>query len=633
MPATQAISRTDATMSTDADSDEIRRATHDLTCQHDLDGNILTANAAAARSLELDLGQLCTTRLQDLLTADARAGWDSYLAAIKTDGVADGMISLRTASGRVRVWQYQNALRIRPDGTAVVRGLARDVTDREEALRALRASERQLRLIIENASDIIGIIDGDGRLQFHSPSTERLLGYAPEALAGRPLSELVHAEDVDRTNEFFQDQSSPDAPVRTIDVRIQHADGSCRWFSIIASSVVRSGKASSTIINARDITDRMLLEAQLEQANRLNSLGRLAATVAHEFNNVLMGIQPFADLMQRPSVSPEMIAKGASHIANSIVRGKRVALDILRFTNPAEPAFTPIDVNEWWQQLEPEMRASTGNSIELTVSFAHPLAILADAAQLSQVLSNLISNARHAMPRGGTLAISGRRGRPGESFAFGLVPNAERFVYITVQDSGTGMTESVLQHAFDPLFTTKQNGGTGLGLAVAHQAVKAHGGHIFVESRPGAGSTFHVFLPATDLTIVAQPAAVQAEHASGRILIVDDEPFIGEGLAELLRDPVTAVAVAQTGVAAVALARTFRPDVAIVDIRLPDIDGFEVSKRLRAGNPEMKILFASGHGAPEAAAYVDRHTGFIQKPFEINGLMAALATLHDRSRS
>jgi two-component system cell cycle sensor histidine kinase/response regulator CckA len=620
-------------MSPDPDSDEIRRATHDLTCQHDLEGNILTANAAAARSLELDLEQLCGMRLQDLLTADALPGWGSYLAAVKTDGVAEGMISLRTVSGRARVWEYRNTLRVQPDGRVVVRGLARDVTDREEALRALRASERQLRLIIENASDIIGIIDGAGRLQFHSPSTERLLGYPPEALAGRQLSELVDAEDVDRTNEFFEEQSSPDAPVRTIDVRVRHADGSCRWFSIIASSVVRSGKATSTIINARDITDRMLLEAQLEQANRLNSLGRLAATVAHEFNNVLMGIQPFADLMQRPGVPPEAIAKGASHITSSILRGKRVALDILRFTNPAEPAFGPVDVVEWWQQLEPEMKASIGNSIELTVSFAQPLAVLADAAQLSQVFSNLISNARHAMPRGGTLTISGRRGRPGESFAFGLVPNAERFVYITVQDSGTGMTAAVLQHAFDPLFTTKQNGGTGLGLAVAHQAVKAHGGHIFVESQPGSGSTFHVFLPATDLTATSQAAAIQAEQPSGRILIVDDEPYIGEGLAELLRDSASAVEVAATGIAAVTLARTFRPELAIVDIRLPDIDGFEVLKRLRADNPEMKVLFASGHGAPDAAAYVDRRTGFIQKPFTIDALMVAIAALDEGGRS
>jgi two-component system cell cycle sensor histidine kinase/response regulator CckA len=242
----------------------------------------------------------------------------------------------------------------------------------------------------------------------------------------------------------------------------------------------------------------MLLEAQLEQAHRLNSLGKLAATVAHEFNNVLMGIQPFADLMKRPNVSHEMLANGARHIANSIARGKRVALDILRFTNPATPSLESIDVAEWWQQLAPEMCVTLGDHITLTSTFAAPLAIHGDAVQLAQVFTNLVSNARDAMPDGGSLRVSARRGRPGESFAVGVVPHPERFVYFTFEDTGIGMTENVLAHAFDPLFTTKPSGSTGLGLAVAHQTMQAHGGHIFVESTSGVGTTFHLFIPAAE---------------------------------------------------------------------------------------------------------------------------------------
>lgn len=382
---------------------------------------------------------------------------------------------------------------------------ARRVTNHEEVLRALRASEQELRCIIENVSDIIGIADSAGRLQFHSPSTERALGYGAEELRAQGLPYFVHPDDLNRVNEFFEEQATPDAPTRTLDFRLRHGDGSWRWFSVVAKPMVREDRVS-ILFNARDVTDRMLLEAQLEQANRLNSLGKLAATVAHEFNNVLMGIQPFADLMKRPNVSHEMLATGARHIANSIARGKRVALDILRFTNPAGPSLDSIDVAEWWQQLVPEMCVTLGDHITLTSTFDAPLEVHGDAVQLAQVFANLISNARDAMPDGGSLRISGRRGRAGESFAAGLVPHPERFVYFTVEDTGVGMTENVLVHAFDPLFTTKPSGSTGLGLAVAHQTMQAHGGHIFVESTPGVGTTFHLFIPATvDATL--PPAA------------------------------------------------------------------------------------------------------------------------------
>jgi len=607
--------------------------THDLICEHDLDGRILRANAAAALSLELPLETLCTKNLRDILADEARPQFDEYLETLRREGVAEGLISVHTARGQTRVWQYRNAVVIDSDGNRIVRGLARDVTEREEALGALRASERQLRSIIENAADIIGMVDASGRLQFHSPSMERLLGYSNEEISGHRFSEFVHEGDVDRANEFFEEQSSPDAPTRTIDFRVRHRDDSWRCFSVVASPVVGSGHSATIIINARDITDRVLLEAQLEQANRLNSLGKLAATVAHEFNNVLMGIQPFADLIKRPGVPPETIAKSARHITSSIVRGKRVALDILRFTNPATPSFEPVDVAEWWRQLAPEMQASVGNNVSVNASFSSPLTILADAAQLSQIFSNLINNARDAMPDGGRLSVSARHGRAGESFPFGLVSNPERFVFFTVEDSGRGMSENVLQHVFEPLFTTKPNGGTGLGLSVAHQVVIAHGGHIFAESTLGAGSKFHVFLPAAEVDDVAEnpPPALDAMPPCDRVLIVDDEPFIAEGLAELLRDCGVEVHIAGTGAAAIQCCLRFQPDLAVVDIKLPDIDGFEVAKRISAKCPGVKILFASGHRATEAASLQSADSGFIQKPFDIQALIAAMAALYDGS--
>lgn len=612
---------------------ELSFGSYELICEHDLDGNILFVNRAAAFALERTAEELCTMNLRDIVVERARAKVDPYLNEVCGESVADGLISVRTRGGRTRIWQYENEL-FTSGGRTVVRGLARDVTEREEALRKVRQSERRFRTIIENGSDIVGIIDRSGRIQYHSPSAERLLGYTAAELAGRPISDLVHHDDLARTNEFFAWQNQVSAATHTIDFRVRHGDGTWRWLSVVGKTVEHGDEADSIIINARDITDRLLLEAQLEQANRVNGLGTLAATVAHEFNNVLMGIQPFAELMRKPDVSAQTIAKGAHHIVNSLARGKRVAQDILRFTHPAEPSLHPVELADWWTHLAPEMEASLADNIAFSASVPPSLSVNADASQLCQVFSNLISNARDAMPRGGKLRVWARRPCTGESFPFGVVPDAERYIHLGVTDSGAGMSPSVLLHAFDPLFTTKQNGGTGLGLAVAHQVVTGHGGHIFAESAPNEGCTFHVFLPAYD------PEPTQIGYGTKtdgrtliirRVLIVDDEQSIVDGVAELLRQRGMAVDEASTGRAAIERIRECEPDVAIVDLRLPDMHGIQVAEGLRQIAPGLRIIFASSHGTTEDVPLRAGHTMLLQKPFNSAELQSAMSELEQWS--
>lgn len=229
----------------------------------------------------------------------------------------------------------------------------------------------------------------------------------------------------------------------------------------------------------------MNVESQLEQADRVASLGRVAATVAHEFNNVLMGIQPFAELLERPNLSNETLTKCAQHIRNSVQRGKAVALEILRFTQPSAPERKALRVNDWLDCLLPEIEAQCDNSTSLQVELpAVSPVIWADAGQLAQVITNLTNNARDAMPLGGTLTIR-----------VGVSETQEQFVQISVIDTGTGIPPEVMKHIFEPLFTTKKNCGTGLGLAVTHQIVQQHGGIIFAESELGSGTAFHIFLP------------------------------------------------------------------------------------------------------------------------------------------
>lgn len=603
---------------------ELSESTHDLLCRHDLDGTLVEVNPAAARALGYTREELEGRRMQDFLDPSHADEFALYLERIARDGVAEGLMRVRTREGELRAWHYRNALHASGVDRPVVRGLARDVTEREVARAALNRSERHFRSIIENISDTITVLDAQGRIQYYSPSMARLLGYDGEELPARLFVDLLHPEDRRAAENFFAAQLEAPDESATLDARILHCDGSWRWLSMVTTSR-REHATPTLIVNGRDVTERRLLLGQLEQANRVNSLGRLAATVAHEFNNVLMGMQPFAELMQRPGISQQAVAKGSGYIVNSIARGKSVALDILRFTQPAQPSLVPLDLASWWERLAPELQVWTGNNIRFEWDVPRDLVVLADAAQLSQVLSNLVSNARDAMRKGGSLRVSARRPAPRETFRFGVVRDPQNFVQISVSDTGVGMTDEVARHAFDPLFTTKQNGGTGLGLAVVHQVVARHGGSIFISTKPDEGTTFHLFLPCGPAATKAAGVIEDEVELRGlRVLLVDDERPIGEGLSAALESYGAVTALASGVVVAKKITEGFRPQAAVVDVKLQDGDGFVLGRELQSAYPGIKIVYASGHADPGNLA---AGCAFLQKPFETSELVARLADL------
>ncbi|MBV9497566.1 MAG: PAS domain S-box protein [Acidobacteria bacterium] len=608
---------------------ELSEATHDLICKHDLEGRILEVNPAACRALGYSREELLTMRFTDLLAPRGVSLFREYLTTIVREGVAEGMLTLCARDGERRHWQYQNTLEVVGVERPVVRGLARDVTERERAIRALHENEAYFRSIIENVSDIVTTIGPAGTIEYHSASVARALGWTAEEFTGRLFRDFIHPDDAPAALTLIEMHHVKPAGADTIDLRVLHRDGSWRWFSITITSRVVDDSVQSVIVNGHDITTSRLLHAQLEQANRVNSLGKLAATVAHEFNNVLMGMLPFAELMQRPNVTPAVVEKGTRYILNSIARGKRVALDILRFTRPAEPTLNPVDLGEWWAHLGSEMHARLSDAIAFDSEIPMGLTILADADQLSQVFSNIIINARDAMPHGGRLQVRARRPQPYERFPFGFVANPSDFAHIEIEDSGSGMSREVVEHVFDPLFTTKQNGGTGLGMAVAHNVVTSHGGSIFVVSKVGVGTTFHLFLPlARSMATVASLPETSNELRVRQALIVDDEPVVAEGIAEMFREDGRMTAVALSGAQCENLLEDLRPDVAVLDVRLPDADGFELGARLRTRFPELRIVFASGD-ADARRMVDDRRCAFLQKPFEVRELFDAIASLEE----
>lgn len=604
----------------------------DLICTHDLEGRILSVNAAACRVLDTPAETLCSMRIQDLLAPSQRAGFAVYLQTMKRKGAAAGRMAVATKDGRRRVWEYRNTLRTEGVASPIVRGVARDITESDDVLNAIRRSEEHFRSIIENASDIIAIVERDGRLRYYSPSVRAVLGHAPDVLIGTLFADLVHQSDQDALSTFLERQISEAAITQTIELRLQHHNGTWRSFEVVAKNLGEKGRGSAIVVNARDITERKLLEAQLAQAHRITGLGNLAATVAHEFNNVLMGMLPFAELLQRPDVSPAMVGKGASHIVNSIERGKRIALDILRYTRPAEPDTQPLDLGEWWKKLAPEAEAMLGNTINLVCNIpTQGTRVLADKTQLSQTLSNLIANARDAITGFGTITVQANEVAADAVFPFGVVADPENFIQISVSDDGSGIAPEILDHIFEPLFTTKRNGGTGLGLAVAHQVLASHHGQIFVESQVGIGTTFHLFLPIARSAPAESSETVQANHQprAKRLMMIEDEPLIVDGIRQLLSFEGIEVDAVDCGSEAVAAVARFRPDIVLLDFGLPDMDGVEVYSRIRMVEPSLPVIFATGHGDRRLIqeGLGDSRTRFLQKPFEMAALMEVIAEL------
>ena len=252
------------------------------------------------------------------------------------------------------------------------------------------------------------------------------------------------------------------------------------------------GRIAGAVVTFRDVSAQKQMERQIEQAARVESLGRVSASVAHEFNNLLMGLGPFAEVLRRKATEDTTLQKAVAHVIHAVRRGQRLTDEILRFTKAEAPRIARVDLAAFLEELSDEARGIlTGR--ELEVELPEGLEICADADQLAQVMLNLVTNARDATSEHGLVAIGAA---PASSIPFlrEELPNAERLAALYVRDNGRGIAPEARHRIFEPFFTTRKSGGTGLGLAIACRIVSEHGGQILVESEVGKGATFYVVL-------------------------------------------------------------------------------------------------------------------------------------------
>jgi len=512
------------------------------------------------------------------------------------------------------------ALPLRYGSRDAVQVIARDISEKVRARQALEASEQRYRELVDDISEILFTVDLDGRFVSLSRSFERSTGYRIEEWIGRPFTEL------------FLPHSVPEAVDHFAQV-LQGKAGIIREYNLVArtGAVVSmeiswqpryvDGVVAGTIGMARDVTEHRNINRKLEEARRLSSLGQLAASLAHEFNNVLMGIQPFIEVIGRQVGTSSAVTSALGHITRAVARGKRASQEVLRFANPKEPQLSPIDIQSWLPNLLAQMAAAIPSNIALSSSMDPDVRFIrADREHLEQVITNLVFNARDAIVGTGTIQVDVASAcSPGSSSA------EAKFVQISVTDDGPGIAPAIIDRIFEPLFTTKRN-GTGLGLAIARRLIEGHCGMLTAENLPQGGSAFHLLVPAAEAPAMSTQPLACATPGVTRILLIEDDLSVGTGLEELLNSEGYEATWVKTAGDACDAARRTRPHVAIIDVNLPDGNGVDLLPLLRAQNSELPIVFSTGHVELNLSNESNRVVS-LMKPYEIGDLLQAIGAV------
>jgi len=541
-------------------------------------------------------------------------------------------LTLATRDGQSRQVEFVSTA-YSADSRRVIQCNLRDITARKQAERAL--AESQLRLELAIQASHVGPWEWDLVTQEHycSPEWKNQIGHAGDTFSHQ-LSEWenrLHPEDHDRV--MAEVQAYLAKPVNGLDLefRLRHKDGSYRWINS-RSQLFRdaTGHARRLLGCHLDITERKSLEEQFRQAQKMESIGRLAGGVAHDFNNLLTIILGYSEVLLGDSTLDEMTQDALTEIKKAGERASSLTRQLLAFSRKQVLEPSVLDFNLVVSDCEKILKRLLGADVELVTRLSPDLGqVRADASQLEQALLNLAINARDAMPQGGKLTLETGSIELDEAYAHqhpGVKPG--RHLILTVSDTGSGMDENTKTHIFEPFFTTKEQGkGTGLGLAMVFGFIKQSGGHVSVISEPGQGSTFKIYLPEVESAPSLADGGAAGQNASAgseTILLVEDEAGVRTLARLILQNRGYTVLAASRGDEALALAQTHPGaiDLLISDVVMPVMGGRELADKVAVLRPRIKTLFMSGYTDDTVMRHgiLASETAFLHKPFTVEAL-------------
>jgi len=508
----------------------------------------------------------------------------------------------------------------------------------QRAQDALRASEERYRTLVDSALDGIVIHAGD-RVAFANRAVAAMLGFAgPAALVGQPLESFVHPDDLASVHDRVRRVLAGEAVAYPVEIRYVKRDGTELPVENTGALVTYEGKPAILAV-VRDITarkraeeEKAALEAQLQQAQKMELVGRLAGGVAHDFNNMLGVILGHAEVALG-RVGPDQPLHGhLAEIRKAAERSADLTRQLLAFARKQTIAPKVLDLNETVEGMLKMLRRLIGEDIDLTWQPEAGLwPVRVDPSQLDQILANLCLNARDAIADVGKMTIETATSVFDADYCAahaGFVPG--EYVRLAVSDDGCGMDKETLAHVFEPFFTTKRVGmGTGLGLAMVYGIVKQNNGFINAYSEPGHGTTFSIYLPrhaGKAEQARSEDAAEPLVRGHETILLVEDERAILEMTKEMLELHGYVVLAAGTPGAAIRMAREHHGEIHLLmtDVVMPEMNGRDLAKNLLSIYPHLKRLFTSGYTANLIAhrGVLDDGVHFLEKPFSMKGLAA-----------
>jgi PAS domain S-box-containing protein len=500
----------------------------------------------------------------------------------------------------------------------------------------LRSANGRWKLIVEQMPLPFIEFSPEGKTTVWNPAAEKIFGYsAAEMLGGSCVEAIVPEEERDPVVAALSRTIEARSEVRSVNENLTK-DGrriTCEWFNVPV--VDSSGRLVSIVALAQEITERLNLQRQVQESQKLNSIGLLAAGVAHDFNNILTIIQGHADLVLMRDDLPAGVAEDVEHIAQVSERAAHLTRQLLAFSRKRAMFPKPLDLGALVRQATGLLDRVLGDDIRLFCDLSTEVTVVeADAAMLEQVVTNLAVNARDAMPRGGVLSLTTRRI---EIDATHAARNPEAVagaaIRLSVMDTGTGIAPDKLPRIFEPFFTTKEVGrGTGLGLSAVHGIVKQHHGWIEVRSKVGEGTRFDIFFPPSELAVEEAPSPV-AEPGSEvlpetTVLLVEDDPRVRSLARDILIRGGYAVLEASDGPSAEAIWTRERDHIGLLctDMVMPNgLNGRELAALLLESKPDLSVIYCSGYSVEIAApgfCATDRQV-FLQKPYTAAALLGA----------
>jgi hypothetical protein len=525
------------------------------------------------------------------------------------------------------------------------------VTDsrRDDAEAKIKDAEDRYRALLEAAPDAMVIVAADGRIALVNGQTERLFGYMRDEMLGRPVEMLIpealRARHVERRAEFHENPRT--RPMSGGVSLLARTKSGAEIPVEISLSPFRTSEGLFAIATIRDIGERKRAEAalqraeeQLRQAHKMEAIGSLAGGIAHDFNNLLSVILSYASLVLDELKPGDPIRGDIEQMRTAGERGARLTQQLLAFGRQQMLAPKILDLTQVVDGIEGMLRRLLGEDVEVSLLTTRGLGkVVADPGQIEQILINLAVNARDAMPEGGKLTIETANVQLDEAYAaehLGVVPGP--YVMLAVTDTGVGMDAATRERVFEPFFTTKAKGkGTGLGLSTVFGIVKQSGGHIWIYSEPGEGTTFKVYLPRTDQTATApeapSPPPPTDLRGSETVLLVEDEEQVRVLGCAILRRSGYNVLEAQNGGEALLICEQYKGKIHLLltDVVMPLMSGRQLAERLAPLRPDMKVLYTSGYTDTAIVHHgvLDAGIAFLQKPITPGSLLRRVREVLD----